>query len=616
MRVGRRVFPVAEKGKNNYTLYIIHITGSIATYRMITTKDLRKTYLNFFKTKEHAIVKGSSLVPENDPTVLFTTAGMHPLVPYLLGEEHPAGKRLANCQKCIRTTDIDEVGDNTHLTFFEMLGNWSLGDYFKKEAIAYSWEFLISPDWLGLNPAQLAVSVFAGDRDAPRDQESAEAWRSWGVPKQRIAYLGKKDNWWGPAGKTGPCGPDTEMFYWTGSGAAPERFDPGDERWVEIWNDVFMQYNKSADGAYEPLQQKNVDTGMGLERVVAVLNGFSSVYEVDTVRPVFDAVKSLAGGNGDKKILRVIADHVRAAVVIMGDDKGIVPSNVEQGYIVRRLIRSSIRRGREIGIRGPFIAEAARAAIETLKDPYRELGQNAHKIISELTIEEKKFGKVLVDGEKKVKEFIARGTITGEEAFVLYATYGFPVEEIERLGVKVDMEEFQKKIAEHQELSRAGSTRKFSGGLADHSEEVKKLHTATHLLHAALRSVLGDHVAQKGSNITHERLRFDFSYPEKMTGEQIKQVENVVNEQIKKGLPVSWQEMTVAEAKKAGAVGLFAQKYGEKVKVYTIGDSGNPFSREICGGPHVANTSELGHFKIIKEQASSAGIRRIKAVLE
>ncbi len=586
---------------------------------MITTKELREKFLNFFVSKGHKIIDGASLIPENDPTVLFTTAGMHPLVPYLLGEKHPAGTRLANYQKCIRTGDINEVGDDTHLTFFEMLGNWSLGDYFKEEAISWSWEFLTSPQWLGIDPGKIAVSVFAGDKDAPRDEESADIWRKLGVPQHKIAYLPKENNWWGPAGQTGPCGPDTEMFYWVGQGNPPQDSNPGNDEsnWVEIWNDVFMQYNKTAEGKYEPLKQRNVDTGMGLERTVAVLNDFASVYEVDTIKPIYQRIVELARDKNNQKAIRVITDHLRSAVMIMGDDKGVAPSNLDQGYVVRRLLRTAIRRGREVGIETKFLPIIAEVVIDTLGDVYSELQRNKDRVLAEIATEEEKFSRVLKAGEEKVKVYLRDGQISGDDAFELYSTYGFPLEEIERMGVVIrDKDTFYAKIKEHQEKSRQGAKQKFAGGLADHSEEVKRLHTATHLLHAALRQVLGEHVIQKGSNITKERLRFDFSHPDKMTPEQIRAVEDLVNEQIKKGLPVYFEEMTVEEAKAKGAIGLFTQKYGDKIKVYTIGDKDKPFSREICGGPHVKNTSELGKFRIVKEQASSAGVRRIKAVLE
>ncbi len=618
---------------------------------MITTEELRQKYLDFFKAKGHTVIDGASLIPENDPTVLFTTSGMHPLVPFLLGEKHPSGNKLVNYQKCIRTGDIEEVGDIGHLTFFEMLGNWSFGEYFKKQAIEYSFEFLTSSKWLDISVEKLAVTVFAGDDDADRDQESAKVWKSLGIPEHKVAYLGKKDNWWGPAGQTGPCGPDSEMFYWIGQGRPSTKSNPGTDpdNWVEIWNDVFMQYNKTADGKYEPLQQKNVDTGMGLERVVMILNGFSNVYQVDSIKPIYDTVKELAVDKKNDKAFRIITDHIRAAVMIMGDDRGVMPSNLDQGYVVRRLIRTAIRQGRELGISDSFVLLVARVVIDTLGDVYDELKRNEQKIISELTVEEEKFKKAIKSGTKQAKKIMEQNfdkylheqgkegmqvqsisrkeklnfpnpLITGKEAFYLYSTYGIPVELIKELaeekGFVLNQEEFEKEIKKHQELSQAGSEQKFSGGLADHSDEVKKLHTTTHLLHVALRKVLGDHVAQKGSNITGERLRFDFSHPAKMTPKEIEQVENIVNEQIDKKLSVSFTEMTVDEAKANGALGLFTQKYGDKVKVYTVGEDDNFFSRELCGGPHVENLSELGHFKITKEQASSAGVRRIKAVLE
>jgi alanyl-tRNA synthetase len=584
---------------------------------MITTKQLRQKYLDFFISKQHQVIAGASLLPENDPTVLFTTAGMHPLVPYLMGEKHPSGNRLVNYQKCIRTGDIDEVGDNTHLTFFEMLGNWSLGDYFKNEAIEYSWEFLTSPKWLGLDKEKLSVSVFVGDADAPKDEESTAKWLALGVSEKKIAYLPKKNNWWGPAGKVGPCGPDTEMFYWVGKGKPPIDSNPGNDEtnWVEIWNDVFMQYYKNTEGVYEKAKISNVDTGMGLERTVAVLNGWDNVYKVDTLKPIYDEVMAFVQDKNNTKAVRIITDHTRAAVMIMGDNMGVTPSNVDQGYVVRKLLRSAIRRGRELGIEGSFLINISKKVIQVMQDPYEELRRNSQKIISEVSIEEEKFKKVLLEGERKIEQYIADGKINSEEAFQLYTTYGFPLEEITRLGVAVNIEEFNKKIKQHQDLSRTGGEQKFSGGLADHSDEVKRLHTATHLLQAALRRVLGDHVAQKGSNITAERLRFDFSHPEKMTKEQLQQVEDIVNEQIQKKLRVWWQEMTVAEAKNKGALGLFAHKYGEKVKVCTVGEDNDFFSRELCGGPHAENTSELKHFKILKEEASSAGVRRIKAIL-
>ncbi len=581
---------------------------------MITTKELRQKYLDFFKSKNHTIIDGACLIPENDPSVLFTTAGMHPLVPYLLGEKHPAGTKLTNYQKSIRTGDIEEVGDNGHLTFFEMLGNWSLGEFFKKEAIEMSFEFLTKE--LGIDISKLAVTVFAGDKDAPKDEESYNIWKDLGISEDRIAFLGKEDNWWGPAGITGPCGPDSEMFYWTGKEEAPKVYDPKDDRWLEIWNDVFMQYNKTADGKYEPLKQQNVDTGMGLERTVAILNGYDNVYEVDTIKPIVDEVLSLVEDKENIKAIRIITDHIRAAVMIIGDDRGASPSNVDQGYVVRRLIRSAIRRSREVGASDDCISKVAEKVIEVNKDIYPEINNNRQRVLSEIKVETEKFSQVLGKGEEMVKEYIKDGKIDANEAFQLYTTYGFPIEEIQRLGVEVDMEGFQKQIKKHQDLSRKGAEQKFKGGLADHSEETTKLHTATHLLHAALRKVLGEHVAQKGSNITADRARFDFSHPEKLTEEEKEKVTKIINDVIDAKLPVSYTEMSVEEAKNSGALGLFNQKYGDKVKVYTVGSGDNVFSMEICGGPHVENTGDLGTFRIKKEQASSAGIRRIKCVLE
>ncbi len=585
---------------------------------MITASELRTKYLEFFKSKQHTIISSASLIPENDPTVLFNTAGMQPLVPYLAGEKHPEGTRLADAQKCIRTGDIEEVGDDTHLTFFEMMGNWSLGDYFKKESIEFSWEFLTSDKWLNIDPKKLSVTVFEGEGSIEKDEEAAEIWKSLGMPEYRITYLGREDNWWGPAGNTGPCGPDTEIFYWVGEGEAPLDSNPGndEDNWVEIWNNVFMQYNKTAGGEFEPLKQKNVDTGLGLERVTAILNGYKTIYEVDTLKPIYEAVKNIAVDKSNEKAIRIITDHMRAAVMIMGDDRGVSPSNLDQGYIVRRLIRVSIRRGRELGVNNEFVSDIAQVVIDVMKDAYPELERNKTRVLAELKVEEEKFSKVLEKGEIAVQKFVADGKISGEEAFTLYASYGFPIEEIQKLGVEVDMVDFEQRIKKHQEISRKGSEQKFSGGLADHSEETTRLHTATHLLHAALRAVLGDHVVQKGSNITADRLRFDFSHPDKMTDKEKQDVEDWVNDKIDKKIPVNFQEMTVEEAKAKGAMGLFTQKYGEKIKVYTVGNDEETASIEICGGPHVKNTSELGHFKIKKEQASSAGVRRIKGILE
>jgi len=612
----------------------------------MTGNEIRAKYLEFFRQRGHAVIPSASLVPENDPTVLFTTAGMHPLVPYLLGEAHPMGRRLADAQKCVRTGDIDEVGDNRHLTFFEMLGNWSLGDYFKKEAISWSFEFLTGREWLGLDPRRLYVSVFEGDAVAPRDDESAAIWQEQfakaGIdtasPKRVFAYP-KSKNWWGPAGQTGPCGPDTEMFYdtlalpqptdhapgWAGHEPCHPNCDCG--RYVEIWNDVFMQFNKNAEGKYEPLPKPNVDTGMGLERTAMILQGRPTVFETDFFAPLLAKIELLSGkkyGSDAEtvKSMRIIADHCRTAAFIIGDPRGVGPSNVDQGYIVRRLIRRAVRYGRQLGIQGAFMADLAAQVVESYGEQYPELRRNAGRIAMELTAEEDKFGRTLQRGLQEAKKVTddTAGEIPGATAFYLYETFGFPKELTEEVtGRKVVEAEWNEAMKRHQEMSRAGAEQKFSGGLADHSEQVVKLHTATHMLHAALRQVLGDHVEQKGSNITAERLRFDFSHPQKVTPEELRRVEAIVKEKVAAGLPVRFDMMTVDEAKTAGSIGLFEDKYaklGNKVKVYTIGgEATGIYSREICGGPHVENTADLGGFKILKEEASSAGIRRIKAVV-
>jgi len=596
----------------------------------MTANELRRKYIEFFvKQCGHKEISSASIIPENDPTVLFTTAGMHPLVPYLVGEPHPAGKRLTDVQKCVRTDDIDEVGDMTHCTFFEMLGNWSLGDYFKKEAIEFSYKFLTLSDekgGLGFDVKNLAVSCFAGDSDAPRDDEAANAWKSFGISEERIAFLPKKNNWWGPAGKTGPCGPDTEMFYWTGEGEAPKNFQEtcDDPNWVEIWNDVFMQYNKTAEGKYEPLKQTNVDTGMGLERTFAILQGKKSCFETELFADAMAKLRSLANyekNESNLKSERIILDHLRAVTFIMGDNLGVTPSNVDQGYIVRRLARRAIRHGKILGINENFTDKIAEIFIEVYGDYYTELQKNRERILSELKKEEEKFANTIVRGEREFQRILPEvfekklDTIPGDVAFNLYETYGFPIELIEELAkeknLKVDRKLFDEEYKKHQEMSRAGALQKFSGGLADHSEQVSKLHTATHLLNQALRKVLGDHVYQKGSNITAERLRFDFSHPQKVTPEELTKVEAIVNEQIKANLPIACDEMAVDEAKSKGAIGVFDAKYGDKVKVYSMGD----FSKEICGGPHANNTGDLKSFKILKEEAVASGIRRIKAVI-
>lgn len=607
---------------------------------MLTSTELRQKYLDFFKSKNHAIIGSASLIPENDPTVLFTTAGMHPLVPYLLGQKHPSGTRLANVQKCVRTGDIDEVGDMSHFTFFEMLGNWSLGDYFKEDSIKWSFEFLTDKKWLGLDIKKLAVSVFEGDADAPRDEFSADVWKKAGMPENRIAYLPKKNNWWGPAGLTGPCGPDTEIFYWRGKTEfPPEDSNPktDEENWLEIWNNVFMEYFKNEKGGFEPLKQKNVDTGMGMERTIAVLNGFVDTYQIDTMWILIQKIQEISGReyieNKDvTKAMRVIADHLRTATMIMGDNRGIAPSNVDQGYIVRRLIRRAVRYGKMIGLKENFCSIISEKVIEILGDVYPELIKNKDFILTEMAREEGKFRNTIEQGIKefeKLVEGFRKGfektgklinTISGKQAFKLYDTYGFPLEMTMELanenGLTVDVNDFDIAFKHHQELSRAGAEQKFKGGLADTTESSTKYHTATHLMHSALRKVLGNHVEQRGSNITADRMRFDFSHPEKMTEEQKQQVEDLVNDAIAKNYPVSFEEMSVEEAKKQGAMGLFEDKYGSSVKVYTVGSGKDVFSKEICGGPHVENTGVLGKFKIVKEEAVSSGVRRIKAILE
>ena len=593
--------------------------------KIMTAAEIRKKYIEFFRRHGHAEIKSASLIPDNDPTCLFTTAGMHPLVPYLSGQAHPAGKRLTDYQKCIRTGDIDEVGDPVHLTFFEMLGNWSLGDYFKEEAIAMSFEFLTSPNELGIPLDMLAFTVFEGDENAPFDQEAFDLWRSHGVSADRIAKLPKSDNWWGPAGTTGPCGPDTEMFYWTGELPAPKVFDPADKRWVEIWNDVFMQYNKTAEGKFVPLSQKNVDTGMGLERVTAVLQGKKSCYETEIFAPIFAALDAVRGVEAipaaqRSSSERIIADHLRAASFILAD--GITPGRVDQPYVLRRIIRRAIREGRKLGIEKPFVSKIAQAVIDAMKDVYPELGTNAQTIVSELDREEAQFVSTLGNGIKELQKlidrvppFVTKKVISGKNAFNLYETYGFPIELTVEMageqGFTVDLPGYEEAYRKHQELSRAGAEQKFKGGLADHSEETAKLHTATHLLQAALRKILGNHVEQRGSNITAERLRFDFSHPDKVTPEQLAEAEKLVNDAIKADIEVKCEEMTLEEARKTGAMGLFGNKYGERVTVYTIGD----VSKEICGGPHAKRTGDLKSFKILKEESSSRGVRRIKAVI-
>lgn len=585
--------------------------------------ELREQYLNYFKEKGHSVISSASLIPENDPSVLFTTAGMHPLVPYLLGEKHPNGNRLTDVQKCVRTGDIDDVGDATHCTFFEMLGNWSLGDYFKKESIAFSFEFLTKT--LGIPVEKLAVSVFAGDQDAPRDEESAGVWHSLGIPKDKIFYLPKENNWW-YAGATGPCGPDTEIFVDTGKEACSEECSPACDcgKYVEIWNNVFMEFYRNERGEFENLKQKNVDTGMGLERTICMLNGYKSVYETDLFADVIELLESLSnkkyGENEDTtRAMRIIADHIRTATFILGDDIGIVPSNVDQGYILRRLIRRAYRFARLIDLDSIDLVKVSEKFIEKYKAVYLELERNKDRVLKELSVEIERFSKTLENGLKeleKVLKYVQGDTLNGKTAFRLYDTFGFPIEITEELahekGFKVDLEGYEKASREHQLKSQAGAEQKFKGGLADSGEATTNLHTATHIMLACLKKLLNNNdIHQKGSNITAERLRFDFNFDRPLTDEEKTTLESMVNAVIERKIDVICEEMTVEDAKNSGATGIFDSKYGERVKVYTIGD----VSKEICGGPHAKNTGDLGKFVIKKEQSSSAGVRRIKAVL-
>ena len=579
--------------------------------------DIRNKFLNYFKSKGHTIIPSAPLIPENDPSVLFTTAGMHPLVPYLLGEKHPAGTRLADYQKCLRTVDIDEVGDNRHLTFFEMLGNWSLGDYFKEQSINYSIEFLTKE--LNIPMEKLSVTCFAGDNDAPRDEETASIWQSVGMPKERIYYFGKDDNWW-IAGDEGPCGPDTEIFYDTGKEPCGPHCDPscGCGKYVEIWNNVFMEYYKSKDGTYTKLKQQNVDTGLGLERINMLLQGKETPFDTEIFKPMMDKLKELSK-NDNLQSRRIVAEHLRSSMMIIAD--GGKPSNIDRGYILRRLIRRMIRHLNKLEIDLNYLQDLIELNFQILGEMYPELIQNKENIISTIVEEKNKFVKTLENGQKELQKELNKlrenniDTLSAETAFKLYETYGFPPEVTNEIAkesnFKVDLDGFDKLFKEHQEKSRLGSEQKFKGGLADQTEETIAYHTATHLLHKALRIVLGEHATQKGSNITQERLRFDFAHPQKVTKEELDEVERIVNEQIKRDLKVTCEEMSYDEAVKSGAMGLFTNKYGDRVKVYTIGD----FSKEICGGPHVEHTGVLGTFKIKKEEASSAGVRRIKAVL-
>jgi alanyl-tRNA synthetase len=582
-------------------------------------KQLIKKYVEFFKSKNHKIIQNASLIPENDPTVLFTTAGMQPLVPNLLGESHPQGKRLTNVQRCIRTGDIDDVGDTVHHTFFEMLGNWSLGDYFKKEAIEMTFEFITKE--LKIPIERLAVSVFKGDKNAPKDEESAQAWLDLGFPEKRIAFLEAKENFWGPAGETGPCGPNTEIFYWKLNDVpAPKEYDYTDENWVEIGNNVVMEYNKDKNGKYNLLEQKNIDFGGGVERTIAILNGFDDNYLAGMWKPIIEKIEKLSGKSyvGNEREMRIIADHIKAAVFIIGD--GVVPGNMEQGYVLRRLIRRAIRDLRKIDV--PILKMDATVEIaKVVVKIYDDYDLDSRKIFDELKKEEDRFQKTLDKGLREFEKMAVDKMIDGKESFLLYQSYGFPIEMIRELaeekGIKVDEKGFEKELAGHQKLSRTASAGKFKSGLADDSEATKKLHTATHLMNEALRIVLDKpDLHQRGSNITPERLRFDFNFDRKLTPEELKEVEDMVNLKIKANLPVVCDVMPIKKAKAAGAGGVFDSKYGDDVRVYSVGSIGKEFSKEICAGPHVNNTSELGTFRIVKESSSSSGVRRIKAVLE
>ena len=599
----------------------------------MNANELRSKYIAFFKSKNHVEISGQSLIPENDPSVLFTMAGMHPLVPYLLGEPHPSGNRLTDYQKCIRTGDIDEVGDPSHLTCFEMLGNWSLGDYFKKESIAYSYEFLTGKDWLALDPRKISVTVFAGDENAPRDDEAAQFWKDNGMPEDKIAYLPASDNWWA-AGPTGPCGPDTEIFYWVGDGLPPEGSNKAtdSENWMEIWNNVFMQYNRVDEKTLVPLKKKNVDTGMGLERTNCILQGKNSVYLTEIFQPIIRTIESLSGykyGTEEEKdkSVRIIADHTRSSVFILGDQRGVTPDRVGAGYVLRRLIRRAVRHGMKLGIEKDFLAEIAVTVIENFKDAYPELEQNREKVCRELTAEEAKFRQTLKKGEAEFQKLLPnlmknpKKIISGKVAYNLYETYGYPLELTQELGAEhgftVDVDGFKDAERKHQEASKTVDAGVNKGGLAEQSEVTTKYHTATHLLQQALVDVLGNQVAQKGSNINNERMRFDFTFDRPMTKDEILRVEEIVNQKIKEDLPVTMEVMPLDKAKQSGARALFTNKYGEDVKVYTIGRDAQSdwFSKEVCGGPHVQHTAQIGEFKIQKEQSSSAGVRRIRAVI-
>ena len=586
--------------------------------------NLKDLYISFFESKGHKQIPSAPVVPENDPSVLFNTAGMQPLIPYLMGQKHPYGTRLCDYQKCIRTNDLENIGDTYHHTFFEMLGNWSLGDYFKKEAISWSFEFLT--EVLHIPVEKLAVTVFAGNDIIPKDTESIEIWKSLGISEDRICET-SDDNFW-IAGETGPCGPDSEMFYWRSEDEVPQKFDPEDERWVEIWNDVFMQYNKKEDKTVVELPHKNVDTGMGVERTTAILEGVNDNYMSSIWKDVIELIKQISNlkYEGHEKSMRIIADHMRTAVFILADNAGIKPSNTDQGYILRRLIRRAIRHAKKlnIDINSNFEEEIALLIIKKYEKYYQELSENKNVVIEALKNEKIKFNRTLEKGLKefeKISNKITDNKLNKDDAFKLYDTYGFPIELTEELArernIEVDVTGFYEKFKAHQELSRTASAGKFKGGLAGNSEIETRYHTATHLLNAALKEVVDKNIHQKGSNITDERMRFDFNCDHKLTDEEKMKIEQLVNEWINASLPVRCDEMNKEDAVKSGAECMFIEKYPDVVTVYSIGnDEYGDVSKELCGGPHVKNTNELGKFKIKKEEASSAGVRRIKAVLE
>ena len=586
----------------------------------MNARQLKDIFVNFFVSKGHVEIPSASLIPENDPTTLFISAGMQPLVPYFTGQVHPSGKRIVDVQKCIRTVDFDNVGDTYHHTFFEMLGNWSLGDYFKKEMILFSYEFLTKKLNLPFN--RLAVTIFSGNNNSPKDSDSEKYWLDQGINPNRIKFL--EDNWWGPAGLTGPCGPDSEMFYWTGEGEPPKIFDPEDNHWLEIWNDVFLQYNKLVNGTFEPLSQINVDTGMGVERTTAVLNGFSDNYLTQIWQPIIKKIEEISRKKYSDNLvpMRIIADHIRAAVFIIAD--GVEPSNKEAGYVLRRLIRRAIRQGKILGLENNFTNIIAKAVLDNQNNYagiYPELDLNKNKILETLDAEETKFRRTLNKGLNEIIKLIDfQKSVSGKQAFDLYQSFGFPVEmieeELKKNGLSLDLAEFNRLKDEHQKQSQTLSAGKFKSGLADQSEIITKYHTATHLLHAALRKVLGNHVRQSGSNITSERLRFDFTHPEKVTDAQLIEVATIVNKQITASLPVTVESMKFIEAQKIGALAFFGAKYPEVVTVYTVGDPQNYFSREVCSGPHVKNTKDLGKFEIQKEESAGSGKRRIYAILK